>query len=459
MSELDLGPDVLVVGGGVAGALAAARAREQGARVTLVHRPGGGTSSSSGAVDVADDLTGLVPGGALDPFDRGGRWRRAADVVAARQPRHPYARCGDKARERLREAMSLLKQLAGDVELVERDDGQNHVVLTQLGTVKRAAFVQKSQLLDLASLQLGGGDDVLVGIVEPMDLAGFSARSVVHMLSWILGLSKAGADKRVQLTTVVVERTLPGREVYGSPFEMASRLDDPPTRAAFIEALKAALRKQTRPPAHLLLPPILGIEKSAAALADLERALARPVREMLALPGSAPGERLQRALIASVRKKGVAVLEGAAVQGSVADRRASAVVVEGRQLRVELKPKTVILAGGRFFGGGITRDGVARETLFGLPVMTGGNLVGDSFIGDHLGDGPDGEHPIFRAGVAVDQALRPLDPSGSVALENVLCAGSVVEGWDPARDGTGAGVAALTGFLAGERAAKMVKGQ
>ena len=85
-----------------------------------------------------------------------------------------------------------------------------------------------------------------------------------------------------------------------------------------------------------------------------------------------------------------------------------------------------------------------------------GAVVGDRFIGDFTAQTPDGDHPIFRAGVAVDDAQRPLDVGGRVALENVACAGSIIEGWDPARDSTGAGASALSGFLAGERAASWV---
>lgn len=455
MSEIELAPDVLVVGGGIAGALAAARARELGAKVTLVKKPGGGTPASSGAIDVADDVLQMVPGPAFDPLERGGRWRKAADVVAAVRPRHPYARCGDKSRERLREALSLLKQLtvadgAVAVDLVERDDGLNHVLATQLGTVKRAALVQKSQWLDVASFD----HDVLVGVVEPLDLGGWSARSAVHMLSWILGMSA----RRVQLTTVVVERTLSGREVLASPFEMALRMDDPAYRGPFVDALKAGLRKQARTLAHVLVPPVLGVEKGQSVWQDVERAIARPVREVLALPQSAPGERLNRALHAGLNKMGVVVVEGAAIEAAASDRRATSVTIEGTQLRLELKPKAVVLAGGRFFGGGLVRNGDAREALFGLPVVTNGGLVADSFIGDHLAELPEGEHAIFRAGVAVDENMRPLDASGRVALENVMCAGSLVEGWDPARDGTGGAVATWTGFLAGERAARHARG-
>ncbi|MCC7075020.1 MAG: FAD-dependent oxidoreductase [Deltaproteobacteria bacterium] len=447
MSELDLSPDVVVIGGGIAGALAAVRARERGARVVLVHRPGGGTVASSGAIDCGDELCGLVPGPAVDPLDRGGRWRRGVDLLAARHPQHPFARVGDKGRERVREALALLKQLAqhGGLDLAERDDGHNHVLATQLGTVKRAALVQKCQLLDVAALE----PDATVAVVDPLDLAGFGARAVSHVLGWIAGMSA----RKLTVTTLGVERALPASAVHDDALAMARALDDDATRAAFCEALRNALRRAARPAHHLLLPPILGVEKHAAVLNDVERAAGRPVKELLALPPSAPGVRLARALLRGAKERGVVVVEARAHATSAHGTRVATVAIEGQQLKAELTPRSVVLATGRFYGGGIVRDQVAREPLFGLPVVTEGHAVDDAFIGLFTGDSPEAEHAIFRAGVAVDASLTPVDRRGKPLFENLLCAGTVVEGWDPARDGAAGGVAALTGLLAGEAAA------
>ncbi|MBI1949250.1 MAG: FAD-binding protein [Deltaproteobacteria bacterium] len=452
MSELDLSPDVLVVGGGIAGALAAVRAKEKGARVILVHRPGGGTAASSGALDCGDELYGLTPGPGVDALDRGGRWRRGVELLAARQPRHPFSRVGDKGRERLREALALCKQVAqrGGLELVERDDGQNHLVATQLGTVKRAALVQKSQQLDLAALE----PDATVAIVDPLDLANFGARPVAHLLGFIASMSA----RKVTFTTLGVERALPsnalaGSTVHDDALAMARALDDEGKRAAFCEALRNALRRAARPAHHLLMPPILGVDKHVAVVNDIERAVGRPVKELLALPPSAPGARLARALLKGAKERGVVVVEGAARAANVQGRRVASVTVEGQQLTAELTPRSVVLASGRFLSGGVVRDQVAREPLFSLPVTADGRPLDDGFIGLFTGEVPEAEHAIFRAGVAVDANLAPIDRRGAALFENLVCAGSVVEGWDPARDGAAGGVAALTGLLAGEGAA------
>ncbi|MFZ9890047.1 MAG: anaerobic glycerol-3-phosphate dehydrogenase subunit B, partial [Myxococcota bacterium] len=78
------------------------------------------------------------------------------------------------------------------------------------------------------------------------------------------------------------------------------------------------------------------------------------------------------------------------------------------------------------------------------------------FIGSLTAKLPEGDHPIFRAGIAYDTQLRPLTVGRDVLARNLFAAGSVLEGYDPARDGSGLGVAAFTGLLAGEGAAASV---
>jgi glycerol-3-phosphate dehydrogenase subunit B len=61
--------------------------------------------------------------------------------------------------------------------------------------------------------------------------------------------------------------------------------------------------------------------------------------------------------------------------------------------------------------------------------------------------------PLLSAGLRVDPALRPLDERGRPIHPGLYAAGAVVGGHEQATDGTGLGVAILTGFLAGRAAA------
>ena len=103
-----------------------------------------------------------------------------------------------------------------------------------------------------------------------------------------------------------------------------------------------------------------------------------------------------------------------------------------------IEPAEVVLATGRFIGGGITCADRAVETLFGLPVVPSGEG----------GDGTAG------MGVATDGELRPLGPGGDAAFSNVRAAGSVREGGVYAAGTGGLALAVLQGIEAGEVAAR-----
>jgi glycerol-3-phosphate dehydrogenase subunit B len=442
-----LSPDVLVIGGGTAGLCAAAAAARAGARVTVLKKAGGATLLSSGAVDVADPLLGHVPGSAgAAPLDAGGSLAGAMELLAARRPRHPYARLGAAGRARLDDALALLGGLAAGLELTAGFDKRNAVVATELGTVKRTALVQGSSALDLSRLPEG---ELLVA--DLADVARFDGRPVADMLAWTARLS--GVERAVGVLAVPAVQGAPLAE---TPRELAARLDDA-GRAALVERVARALRaREGGPPAAILLPPILGLEGSAALRRALEEACGCPVGELLALPPSAPGERLSRALIAGAAKDGVEVRQADARSSLTEGGRVLEVRAVEQKLHLVFKPRAIVLASGRFLGGGVVRDGYAIEPLFGLPVVSGEGVVGDRFIGGLTADRWEGEHAIFRAGLAYDARLRPLAASGAACAENLFAAGSILEGYDPARDGSGLGVAALTGMLAGEAAAALL---
>jgi glycerol-3-phosphate dehydrogenase subunit B len=66
--------------------------------------------------------------------------------------------------------------------------------------------------------------------------------------------------------------------------------------------------------------------------------------------------------------------------------------------------------------------------------------------------GPDyfGEHAFARAGVAVDDGLRPVDGEGVRLLENVLVAGATLAGAQPWKEKSGDGVSLASGHRAAE---------
>jgi glycerol-3-phosphate dehydrogenase subunit B len=107
----------------------------------------------------------------------------------------------------------------------------------------------------------------------------------------------------------------------------------------------------------------------------------------------------------------------------------------------------VVLATGGFAAGGLELDSrwTARETALGLPVSGVPAPGEERFRPDYFD-----EHPIGRAGVAVDHELRPVGPDGERVLENVLVAGATLAGAEPWREKSGDGISLATGHRAAE---------
>jgi anaerobic glycerol-3-phosphate dehydrogenase len=206
--------DVLVIGGGVAGAVAAAQAAAAGLKVVQVRKSMGASAYSSGAVDVADSKLDEIPGPGADPFSRGEGWLKAAQDLTSKKLRHPFARARDGL-ARLENGLALFADLAKDVNLVAREDGHNHVLVTQMGTLKRSALVQRSQLSDLSELTSGE----CVGIVEISGLLGFDAEPVAKMLKWMMKLANRPG---FEVVPVRVDFMRPDGKHWRSPWEWRS---------------------------------------------------------------------------------------------------------------------------------------------------------------------------------------------------------------------------------------------
>lgn len=423
--------DVLVLGGGLAGAIAALAAREAGARVALVRRAPGATALSSGAISVATDLSAL-PGDPLAalraPVDAARRLARLA-------PDHPYAVVGE-ALDRLPDALGFAaSELAG---VLAPPLDRPRVLATPWGGAAVAALCQRS---------MAAGD--LLGARGPLACVGFRG-----FLRWDAGAVADGIRRLAPrgapgATAAEVELPAGLAPAAARPHALARALEAAGAAEAAGDRLRAAL-----PPGATaaLVPPVLGLTAAARVAERLAARAGLPVAETLSDVPSVPGVRLQDAIEARLAAAGVEVIPGAVsgAGGPGVPADASGRPVLGAAW---------VLATGRFIGGGIRRRGALEEPALGIPVQAAEGRD----AGVHLAARPPasltardrrGPQPLLSAGVRVDPALRPLDAHGAPVHPRLFAAGAVVGGHEHATDGTGLGVAILTGFLAGRAAAR-----
>jgi glycerol-3-phosphate dehydrogenase subunit B len=430
MSARTLAPDVLVIGGGLAGAVAALAARAGGASVALVRRAPGATALCGGAVGVAPDL-GALPG---DPLIGRRSPLESARRLALRRPSHPYARLGVEA---LEEALAFAGAELSAV--LEPPDGRPRFLVHVSGAVSECALCLRSQAPgDLRRARW------LAAVVGFSGHLGFDPRLAA------LGAARLTAAGGPSIVTVEAPAFLGPDEGALRPIDLARALEG----SGAAEGLGAAVRQVLpRGATVAILPPVLGLDPAARVLERVAAAAGLPVAEAVSDPPSLPGLRLDAALLARLRAADVVLVEGEALAGPGLAPGAPLQVGE-----VAITARAWVLATGRFVGGGLVRGRTLEEPLLGLPVLA--SEVGAAGVA--LAGRPaealtvrarQAAQPLLAAGVAIDAEGRPLDEAGRAVHPALYAAGAVIGGHEHAADGTGLGVAILSGFLAGRRAA------
>lgn len=412
--------DILVVGSGMAGLMAAIVASGQGKRVTLLSRGCGSLNIGSGCVDVLGYVNGQpVEGQPLEALD-------------SLPERHPYRLV---SKEGVEEALKTLCAVsARHGAPLEAAANGNRRVPTILGTLKPTCLTLPScrgELLETAA-------SALVVSVEGLKdshpaLVTSQLRRYPHLAA-------------VTWHEAHLENPIPGAHRNLSPLDIARYVESPEGTAWLAAGLRKALR--ATPADVVLLPPVCGL--SNAAWEAVAAAVPVPLVEMPTLPPGVGGLRLYTALKSELQARDVDMVENALVTGAECDgKHCAALVAETACGRRRFAAKAFVMATGGFMGGGfLSSPGEARETVFGLPVLQANGSLLPARPEDWSDQNIFGNHAFASAGVMVNAAMSPLRIDGTPALNNVFFAGRSVGGYDFASEKSGNGVAVATAWRA-----------
>jgi glycerol-3-phosphate dehydrogenase subunit B len=427
--------DVLVIGGGLAGRLAAIAAARTGVDTRLVTHKESTLSQASGLVDVL----GYPPdyprteGPIADPFE----------VIGDIPEGHPYGRVGIQA---LRDGLTVFDDVVE--EYCGGHTDVNALLPTPVGGIKPTARYPASMRHGLASdprETLLIGFDGLTGFDAPLasahlDRSGvpFEVRGVTVPFPATLR-ADAGVTRIAQLLDRNV-RVTPEGELVDEAASAGSR----PLRAALADRIASEHDGEAR----IGLPAVLGTVESTAVRESLADRLDADIFEIPSGPPSLPGMRLAARLDTGLEQAGVRTNAGNPVVGyettDDGDRISTVSVRHAGGRTVPYAADQFVLATGGLVGKGIDSDReTVREPIFDCHVPHPTDRY-DWFDDDAFGD-----HPFARFGVDVDSQLRPRTATGSPEYTNLRAVGSVLGGSDFAAENSGSGISIATGYAAG----------
>ncbi|MBI5042502.1 MAG: FAD-binding protein [Nitrospirae bacterium] len=415
-------PDIIIIGGGMAGAAAAIAAKNKGADVTLIRKGYGSTALSSGAFDILDT---------------------SRDINSLNK-RHPYRIVGQRGFSVFKEKLNnFLKDIKSEELYIDGSINKDATLVSIAGTFKDTNLCQRS----ICEGKLTGLKDAKILFFGIRGFAGFNPKHCCRLFK--------EANEKDNLLIKKIDYTLvefPGHEgeTFPSPFILAMRLDDKSAMGKFISIINKAARKNGY--THLGFPPMLGLRKTAEAVKELEASTDRKIFELLPLLPSVPGFRLQMTLNGLLNKKGINIIEGEVIKAEIRDGIIESLSLKRKNGLSELKAKNFILATGRWAGGKAIKKNGIYEPIFDLPIFEKERIAEIKDVADYLDSYVLESHPLLSVGIRVDSRLQPVNENNDVVYKNLFAAGSILGGYNYLIDQCGLGAAFLTGHLAGKYA-------
>ncbi|MFC6906351.1 glycerol-3-phosphate dehydrogenase subunit GlpB [Halalkalicoccus tibetensis] len=415
--------DVLVIGGGLAGATAAIVAARGGARTRLVTHKENTLRNASGLVDVLGYHGSDEP--IVEPFE----------AIPDLPDEHPYRTVGVDA---VRESLALFDELTEGLYEGGHTD-VNALSPTYGGRIKPTSRYPTSAAAGLASR---AEDTLLVGFEV---VTGFDAPLAAERLDASVPFDVRGVTVRFP-----GEFRADARVTRLAKALDADELLDRENRTGTREALADLVAEHLGDAERVGFPALLGDHDPGAVRETLEAELGVPVFEVPMGPPSLPGMRLEDRLEEALDAEGVRVESGnPAVDYTEDEGRITSVSIDRGRRETPYHADQVVLATGGLVGKGIDsdREGIS-EPVFDCHVPQPEERY--EWFHDHVFD----DQPFARFGMDTDDSLRPLDSEGEPEFSNLRAAGAVLGGYDLAREKSGSGVSLATGLVAGRNASE-----
>jgi glycerol-3-phosphate dehydrogenase subunit B len=217
-------------------------------------------------------------------------------------------------------------------------------------------------------------------------------------------------------------------------------------KKSFREMIGQEIKKQLHDETQVGFPALLGLHNPIQVKEDLEKIIGAQVFEIPVLPPSIPGIRIFNRFKEWLVQKGVTILLGYSVSKAITKgKRCEGIEVLRSPVITSYSADHYLLATGRFMGGGLKADmEKVFEPIFNLPLSQPPSREGwfrKAFFSDL-------SHPIHRAGILTDLYFQPVNERGDLILENVWVAGTILADHHCIDEKSREGIEIATGYTA-----------
>ncbi len=404
--------DLIIIGMGLSGLMAAKTAVEMGKKVLVIGKGLGALCLFSNTIDLLGIPSWVGPNSMMK--DGLSKW-------IENHPDHPYAKVGA---DKIDQALSSFTSLFPPPYFFQTIGDGNCLIPTGAGTLRPTYLIPITMAAGISLVEKKG---LIVGFkgfkdFYPKDLAShLKCRGVTLPFS---------EDFQQEITATALARLM--------------------EKKAFRKAIGKEIKKHLSSETHVGFPALLGMVDAANVQKDLEEMIGSEVFEIPILPPSIPGMRIFNRFKEWLIQKGVTFLLGYSVSKAILPgKKCERIEVQHPPVTNSYSADRFILATGRFLGGGlVANEEKICEPIFNLPVSQPKSRE-DWFQKIFFSDRP---HPIHQAGILTDSSLQPIDEKRDLLLENVWVAGTIMAGHHCIDEKSREGIEIATGYAAAKQA-------
>ena len=411
--------DTIIIGGGLSGLISGIYLSQRGQRCVIISSGQSALHFSSGSFDL---LNNLPDGTSVQkPLD-------AISELVKQAPTHPYAKLGEnKFKELARQAEEFLKNAGISTQ---GDHEENHYRVTPMGTLKPTWLTLKNLLIS--------ENEKCLPIQHPglFNITGFLDFYTQFIADEFL---KMGAKCSIHSINFPALENL-----RKNPTEMRSvniaRVFD---KQENIKELARILKAESGDCDSIILPAITGLNREDV-VDYLRKEINKPIYLLPTLPPSVPGIHTQQKLRSVFQQNGgVFMLGDNVLRADIKGNRISQ-IYSFNHGDIPFVGQNFILATGSYFSQGlIASTEKIYEPIFDLDVTFTPNRT--QWYNSDVFD----TQPYQSFGIKTDSTFR-CTREGKL-FENLYAAGAILEGFNPLKEGCGAGVSILSAMYIAEQ--------